>query len=406
MSIGANLHSSLATIEIEDAAARTWDVLVVGAGPAGSIAAREISRHHKSVLLVEKARFPRWKVCGCCLNGAGIAALEAVGLGDLPDRLGAKPLRQWRLYTPVGQAACPLPTGVSLSREALDSALVREATDAGVQFLDGTSASLESGADTDRKVVLTQGQRQLQVAAKVVIAADGLSGRLVSGVEQLAADVLPDSRMGAGTTLFHEPGDFVDGSIYMASASGGYVGLVKLEDGRLDVAAALDRDFVRRTGSPGAAAEGVLSDVGLPVPASIREAEWRGTPPLTRRRSSAADNRVFLVGDAVGYIEPFTGEGIAWALLSGVAVAPLAARGADQWSSELASEWNKLHHELVGPRQWSCRMIGKLLRSPRLANVAARVLRRAPWLARPLIRAINRPLPQLRTLGEQHKATT
>ncbi len=389
--VGAQHETPMATVNLEDVARKEWDVIVVGAGPAGAIAAREIARQDASVLLVEKSRFPRWKVCGCCLNGVGLAALDAVGLGDLPERLSAKPLNRWQLFTRIGSASCPLPTGVSLSREALDAALVREAVAAGAAFLDGTNASLDDHEGDQCALTLSQGNEHASAVSRVLVAADGLSGRLVAGVKSFETIILRDSRMGAGTVLEDDSTFYENATIYMTSSTGGYVGLVRLEDGRLDIAAALDREVVRRLGSPSAAAEAIINDVELPVPQGIHDAHWRGTPVLTRRRKVAAAHRIFLAGDAAGYVEPFTGEGIAWALLTGIAVAPLAARAASEWSSGLITEWGQTHRSLVGSRQWSCRMISKLLRSPNLASVAARVLRIAPWLARPLIHKINRP---------------
>ena len=68
-----------------DIAGTSWDVVVVGAGPAGSMAALEIARRGPSVLLVDKARFPRYRVCGCCLNGRALSLLGSAGLGGLVD---------------------------------------------------------------------------------------------------------------------------------------------------------------------------------------------------------------------------------------------------------------------------------------------------------------------------------
>lgn len=69
-----------------------WDVIVVGAGPAGALAARQLATQQLKVLLVEKQAFPRWKVCGSCLNGHALKSLESAGLGDLPAQLGASSL--------------------------------------------------------------------------------------------------------------------------------------------------------------------------------------------------------------------------------------------------------------------------------------------------------------------------
>src|SRR5207253_6673651 len=80
------------TVTLDEVARRTWPVLVVGAGPAGATAARELARRGVEVLLVDRAMFPRWKVCGCCLNGNALATLERIGLGNLPRQQGATPL--------------------------------------------------------------------------------------------------------------------------------------------------------------------------------------------------------------------------------------------------------------------------------------------------------------------------
>ena len=75
---------------------RTWDVVVIGGGVAGGLAALDCARRGLSVLVVEKRAFPRWKVCGCCFNAQAQGVLEAVGQGDLMARCGAQPLQQLR----------------------------------------------------------------------------------------------------------------------------------------------------------------------------------------------------------------------------------------------------------------------------------------------------------------------
>ena len=75
----------------------SWDVVVLGAGPAGAIAARQFAHQGHCVLLVEKSQFPRFKVCGGCLGGAALDVLEDLGLGDLPTKCGGVPLQRMRL---------------------------------------------------------------------------------------------------------------------------------------------------------------------------------------------------------------------------------------------------------------------------------------------------------------------
>ena len=386
-------HRSLGgTLGLGEACSRIWDIAVVGAGPAGALAAREAARLGAQVLLIDRATFPRWKVCGCCLNAAALSVLDSVGLADLPQNCGAKPLKKIRLAAGGRDVECRLAGGVSLSREAFDSALIEAAVGAGVHFLPQTDAALQPHNSADsRTLELHRGGEPASLRARMVLAADGLAGRLVHHEPELAMRVAPASRLGAGTVLDEGSANLEDGVIYMASGRGGYVGLVRLEDGRLDVATALDREAVRRCGGPGALAASVLAEAGLAVPAGIEAAAWRGTPPLTRRPGRLYAERLMVLGDAAGYIEPFTGEGIAWALAGGALVAPLAMSGAENWSDEVGQSWQKIHQRAIARRQKACRWVSRLLRQPRLCAAAVLALRSAPQLASPLVRSINRP---------------
>ncbi len=75
-----------------------WDAIVIGAGPAGALAARELAGKGVRVLLVEKRRFPRGKVCGGCLNGRALSILDSVGLGSLVAGSGGVPLGGLQLH--------------------------------------------------------------------------------------------------------------------------------------------------------------------------------------------------------------------------------------------------------------------------------------------------------------------
>src|SRR5204862_4738326 len=123
------------TLSLQAAATRRWDVAVVGAGPAGALAAYEMATRGYSVLLIDKAAFPRGKVCGSCLNGQALAALHGAGLGTLTQSLGAVPLHRFWLASRGQRAVLQLPSGVAISRDSLDAALVLAAIHAGANFL-------------------------------------------------------------------------------------------------------------------------------------------------------------------------------------------------------------------------------------------------------------------------------
>jgi flavin-dependent dehydrogenase len=344
----------------------TWDVVVIGAGPAGSITARELARRGRRVLLVDKANFPRAKVCGACLNRAAIRALERLGLAHVLE--GARPLDRVRIAAGARSADVNLPRGAALSREVLDARLVEAAALAGVEFRPGTTVKRDS---------------PLLTRARVVVNASGLSSN--------EASPAPGSRIGAGVILPASAAlaHYDSRTIHMATGRGGYVGLVRVEEDRLDVAAAFNPDFVKASGGLGPAAKAILSEVGWPVPNDLLDAQWKGTPALTRRRERLAERGLFVVGDAAGYIEPFTGEGMAWAMMSAAALAPIVDEAVHSWDDGLARAWEATHRRIIGRRQRVCRAVARVLRSPLLTGIAVRVLRRFPIASRPVVAAIN-----------------
>lgn len=379
-----------ATIGIDEAAGRTWDAVVVGAGPAGAMSAHELACRGLSVLLVDRASFPRWKVCGCCLNTHALAILRAAGLGDLTGRWGAVPLQSIRLAVAGRTASVALSGGVSLSRETFDAALVLAAIQSGAAFLPATQASLPHDARSNtpassRWVELRHGQTSERVAARVVLAADGLGGKLAARGGVAETVTAPRARIGMGVVAGAAPSFYTSGVIFMACGRWGYLGLVRLEDGRLDLAAAFDPGWIRACGGPGTAAVELLAEVGWPEVTDLADLNWRGTAALTRHAGHLAAERLFLLGDAAGYIEPFTGEGMAWALASARAVAPLAARAAAHWRPGLIQEWTMLHRRLLGPRQLVCRVVAAVLRSPGLTRTVIRGLACLPALAAPAV---------------------
>jgi 2-polyprenyl-6-methoxyphenol hydroxylase-like FAD-dependent oxidoreductase len=231
----------------------------------------------------------------------------------------------------------------------------------------------------------------VEVRARLVLAADGLGGGLLTRAG-IPSTSKPASRIGAGVILdtaeevepFYAPG-----VIWMACGRSGYVGLTRLEDGRLDVACALDTQAVRLVGGPGPVAVEVLRSVGWPLPGKLDDLPWRGTPPLTRQAQLVAHDRLFALGDATGYVEPFTGEGMAWALSSAVALAPLARRAAREWQPGLMAEWTHLHRRIVTRRQSLCRMTAAVLRRPWLTKLVVALLSWLPGLARPVVAHLN-----------------
>jgi flavin-dependent dehydrogenase len=383
-----------ATLSLDDAAREDWQLVVLGAGPAGAMAAREAARAGLRVLLVDRARFPRAKVCGCCVNPAALGVLRDAGLGHIPEQLGGRPLRAFRLASRGRLADIPLTGGVSVSREQLDAALIRAAIESGAQFVDETQALLRPD-DAQRRVILKQNGEERSAAARLAVVATGLGARCL--VSEAADDrqSSPRSRIGAGAVVAVDGDDYAAGTISMACHRSGYVGLVRLEDGRLDIAAALDATAAKQHGGIPATVALVLKESGLPPVRDLAQQHWHGTARLTQRRAAVYGEGYLVVGDAAGYVEPFTGEGIAWALATGKAVVPFAKRATaasnPQAASQTGRSWSRAYRRLVGHRMTVCKSVSFLLRRPELVSAAVWALARRPQLAAPIQWSLNAP---------------
>lgn len=370
-----------------------WDAVVVGAGPAGAMAAHGLARRGTRVLLLERAAFPRWKVCGACVSAGSRAVLEAEGLASVAT-LAGHPLRRLRLHARARSASVALPGSLAVSRAAFDAALVGAVEEAGGTFWPEARVTATWLEGDVRRLRVVRAGRDHVLGARVVVDATGLGSGLrggASGTAESADEVAHGSRVGMGGVLRAEGYPVEAGDLHMAVAPQGYVGLVRVEDGALNVAAALDPDALRQ-GPPEAAVSRVLAHVGLPALAERPISGWRGTPRLTRASADAGAPRLFRVGDAAGYVEPFTGEGICWALSGGRFVAGAAAEAAERWRDELLERWGAYRERTLGRSQRLCRVLAGGLRRPWLVRAGVAALEVAPGLAAPFVsRAARAP---------------
>lgn len=401
-------HELAATITGAAAAHTPWHAVVVGAGPAGAAAAWRLAAAGLRVLLVDRHALPRGKVCGCCLSTRALRELDALGPAALPD--AAIPLDTVRLAHRGRCTAIPLPAGRVVSRETLDWHLVGQAIAAGCHWLPGiTVAALHDSEDpgtsaVELEVTVAGGAspRSLLIRAAVVVLATGLADhvRITGGhatAEREPRRIAPRSRIGVGGVLAASACGLPAGELVMAVGNEGYCGIVRLDDGRLDVAAALDRVAVAREADPARAVARLLDEAAsgiaghLPAADAILGAAFRATPALTRHAPlvSGAGRRIFRVGDAAGYVEPFTGEGMGWALASSRLLAEsLLSAGGLRSPVEAAPRYRAAHRRAFASLHARCRAVAEGLRRPTLVAAAVAAARAMPWAARRLVPAM------------------
>jgi menaquinone-9 beta-reductase len=400
-------------------AGSSWDVAVVGAGPAGSMVAREVARLGSRVVLLERQEFPRWKVCGACLSPGAQEVLRRAGLGDLPARQGAWPLDVLRLRGWSMQADLHLQGTLALSRGALDSAIVEAAEEAGVLFVPGARSRLERVTPEAAQLHVGLPEGAVEISARVVVAADGLRSGILARAGDASSQRDGGSRVGGrgsrvgkggpgdktaklgdgnekigvGAVFGEVPSGYQAGVIHMAVGDEGYVGLVRTEDGRLNLGAAVRASAVGRERSPAEVVSRILRQASFPALEGEPLEGWRGTPGLSYHPLKLGGERVFAVGDAAGYVEPFTGEGMSWAMGGALALAPIVCRAVDGWNGHHLEEWQAAYGRSVGRAQWVCRGAAWTLNRPGLSRAALHLLRAVPRAAAPFVAGAAAPPP-------------
>lgn len=390
------------SLEPADANSRRWDLVVVGAGPAGVLAALEARRGGMRVLLLDRHAFPRDKVCGGCLGPTGWTVLEQYGLADERTRGGGPALTAFSLHAGGATVRLPLDGGGdhgyrAVSRRQFDESLVQQAVREGVAWMSGcrvVGATVKSDtvkSDTVRVLGRREGT-EIAFEAALLILACGLSGAVLERFGLGTTRVEESAPLGLAATVeshLAAGGAWPGGDeIAMYAGTHGYVGLCRIGDGRLHIAAALDPRSLRAEGAEGAAAvmRRIIESAGGDGRFIDLMSSPKGTPRLTRHAARVATERILVAGDAAAYVEPVTGEGMTWALLSGRLAGQHAVQAfRDGWSADIARSYERAWRRCVGARTSGCRRVSWLLRHPELLRLAILVLARSRRLRRRVV---------------------
>jgi menaquinone-9 beta-reductase len=331
-----------------------WDVVVVGGGPAGSAAALAARRSGASVLVLDRADFPRDKVCG---DGVAPEALDVLaGLGVDPAALtsGYPPAPRLSLRSPGGAVVerdTQRPSSV-VPRAVLDARLLAAARAAGAHFRRSAVRTVVADADG----VTVDGT----VRAGVLVGADGAESvvRRALGLGSHRPDRLAVAIRGYAPAL---PGQGATQVLVTTEQRWpAYAWSFPLGDGRANVGYG---ELVSGGATRAALVEGLHRLLPRVSPEGLRAHRL----PLSTGRPRQPDGRVLLAGDAAGLINPLTGEGIFYAVLSGALAGEAATRGA-----RAGAHLRDAMRRRLGAHLRSSGAAAQLSRWPRLMDAAFR----------------------------------
>ncbi len=329
-----------------------WDVAIVGSGPAGASCAAFCAQAGLRTLVLERAVFPREKVCGDCLNPTCWPVLERLGVAE---EVRAAPHGQLTRVEFIGvdgrSSTAPLPTGgnaeIAIRRSVLDQILLRRARSLGAEVREGETL-LSVAREGDWKVCTDLSE----ACARVLVAADGRNStvaRLCNLMPRKGRDRV------ALQTHIPLPRDF-GARIVLRLLREGYSGQAPVGGGLLNLC------LVSRPHDLPAIKHWAEKEFSIPA-----EHAWRTIAPLARAALPPALPGLFLVGDAARVVEPFTGEGIFYALGSGELAADAIRAGEPQG-------YAAAHRKLYAGRLWINALARRAVEHPRFATALLRIL--------------------------------
>ncbi|MGH7215086.1 MAG: NAD(P)/FAD-dependent oxidoreductase [Tepidisphaeraceae bacterium] len=339
------------------------DVIIIGAGPAGCVAACLLARASWRVTLVEQHRFPRDKVCGECLSAVGIDVLHRAGLLEFVEPIEPVRLTHALLHAPDGASVTITLTREmwGLSRLALDRALLDAARSAGAAVLQPARCERLDVASKSVTIRDLDTNRISTLPARLILLADGKAGLMSTRPPPTT-----DLGVKAHFTGVDGPADAIE----LFGVAGHYGGLAPIEGGRWNAAFSVPMRRVRDFGGDLDALFAQIVGQNVALARRLRRATrvtaWLSSPLPRFPVAGDWPAHVIPLGNAAAALEPIGGQGMGLAMRSAemVAMTLIEAGGAGIDRRALRRRFKRLW----ALRRTLCRATAVAMSSPRLAS--------------------------------------
>jgi menaquinone-9 beta-reductase len=390
------------------------DVVVVGAGPAGAATAILLAERGWSVTLLDKAAFPRPKICGEYLSPEAARVLDRLAVLKAVDQAGAQPLRGMKIIAPDGTALEGLyPTsgpwrgyrdhGLAIPREVLDRILVDRARGLPVDVRERhrVTGLLHQAGSVTGVTAQDEDGRDLKIPARLVIGADGRASAVASSLGLVRRHRL--RRMALIQYVSGLEGIEDCGEIYLDPPD--YAILNPVAPGLVNLGLVVPlghaRPFARRLETFFGARLRQLRHLAPRLDGMKAEGRLTAMGPLAYKVAEPQVGGVMLVGDAAGFYDPFTGEGMFTALRSAELLTETAhaALTRDDVSMDALAVYAARRRAELAAKSRVTRGLQLLIARRRLSNLAARTLARRPHLLHTLLGVFGDFVPPRELLG-------
>jgi geranylgeranyl reductase family protein len=354
-----------------------YDVAIAGGGPAGSTCAAFCAKNGLHVLVIEREKFPREKVCGDCINPVCWPVLRRLGVDaqvraaeharlDVVEFIDQRN-RRIAVQLPRGENA-----EIAIKRSIFDSILLERAKAAGADIRENATVRALGHDGANWQISIDDAE----ISARVLVGADGRNSTLAR-----LLGLLPRSRRERVALQAHVPLPAGFGRrVVLQLLPGGYSGQAPVNERELNVC------LVGRAETLPELRQWAAQHFSL-----TGDQRWRTVTPLARRAISPAHKNLFLIGDAARVVEPFTGEGIGYALNSGEIAAEMIqrlSRGANPFVAR--QEFRRAYSRMYRGRLWVNALTRAAVISPKTGSMLFQLARMQPRLARFLTSKIAR----------------